>query len=92
MNVAVKGEKSLPLLLGGEWVNYTVHHGGLTPAQVPEAKKTVDNHQVKFPGSRASTAQHVGVTELIFARGFEDMEQGCCVDGYVEGAFPQVKK
>lgn len=59
---------------------------------MPEAKKTVDNYQVKFSGGLASTAQHVGVTELIFAWGLEDMEQGYCVDAYVKGAFPWVKE
>lgn len=87
------GSGSPPTATKGGWsIILFRHKGGLTPAQVPEAKKTVDNYQVNFPGSRASTAQHVGVTELIFAWGFEDMEQGCRVDAYVEGAFPQVKE
>lgn len=55
------------LTKGGGSIILLRHEGCLTPAQVPEAKKTVDNYQVKFPGSQASTAQHVGVTELIFA-------------------------
>lgn len=59
----------------GGRVNFTLASDGRPhpPLQrhacAPKARKTVDNYQVKLPGSRTSTAQHVGVTEPIFARG-----------------------
>lgn len=59
----------------GGRVNLTnAQKGALTPTFASKAKKTGNNYQVKFPGSRASTARHAGVTEPIFARGSEDME------------------
>lgn len=60
------------------------------PSPSPQRqRKTADNYLVwNFLAAGVFTTQCVGVTQLIFDDGFEDMQHGKCVDACVGGAPP----
>lgn len=74
-------------------------HNHTSPLQRPRPpspqrqRKTVDNYLVwNFLAVSVSATLCVGVTQLIFDCGFEDMQQGYCADACVGGALPGVKE